>query len=127
MILKENGLGSREFLFPIEYDYKNIVSWFTFNECLYIKYDGQPDYRIMGFNLSGATFYLYYCDILGAGSISMTIIKIIIPKRLNRLLLITEQGNFSYSMYEFDEKQKRIGKAKRAESIAKTFDYIAFH
>lgn len=68
LILKENGLGSREFSSPVEYDYKNIVSWFTFNEWLYIKYDGQPDYRIMRFNLSGATLYLYYCDILGAGS-----------------------------------------------------------
>ena len=64
LILKENGLGSNEFSSPVEYSYKNIVSWFTFNNWLYIKYDGQPDYTIWRYNLSGETLYLYYCDIL---------------------------------------------------------------
>lgn len=68
LILKENGLGSHEFSYPLDYSYKNIVNWFTFNEWLFIKYDGEPDYDIKRFNLSGETLYLYYCDILGIGS-----------------------------------------------------------
>lgn len=64
-IFDKDGTGSQEFSSPIDYHYHNIVSWFTFNEWLYIKYEGKSDYEIWRYNLSGKILYLYYCDILG--------------------------------------------------------------
>ncbi len=68
LILNENGLGSSEFTSPVDHSFKNIVNWFTFNEWLYIKYDGQPDYEIWRYNLSGQTLNLYYCDVIESNS-----------------------------------------------------------
>lgn len=64
LILDGNGFGSREFSSPVAYNYHNIVSWFTFNKWLYIKYEGKSDYEIWRYNLSGETLILYYCDVL---------------------------------------------------------------
>lgn len=66
LILDENGFGSREFSSNIENSKKNIVNWFTLNEWLYIKYDGESDYTIWRYNLSGATLNLNYCDVINA-------------------------------------------------------------
>lgn len=41
------------------------------------------------------------------------------------VVMMPEQGNFSQSMYKFDEKQNVLDKAQRAKSAAKTFDWIA--
>lgn len=64
LILDGNGAGCSEFLSPVDYSYDNIVSWFTFNEWLYIKYEGKSDYEIWRYNLSGEILNLYYCDVL---------------------------------------------------------------
>lgn len=41
------------------------------------------------------------------------------------VIMVPQQGNYSQSMYKFDEKQNVLDKAKRATSTAKTFDWIA--
>lgn len=48
-----------------------------------------------------------------------------IQQHQQSVLMMPEQGNFSQSMYKFDEKQNVLDKAQRAKSTAKKFDLIA--
>lgn len=48
-----------------------------------------------------------------------------IQHKQQSVVMMPEQGNFSQSMYKFDEKQNVLDKAQRAKSAAKTFDWIA--
>lgn len=67
-ILNEKGFGSYEFSSQLHQYQEDIAEWFTFNEWLYLKYNGEPDYTIWRYYLSGKTLYLYYCDILDKDS-----------------------------------------------------------
>lgn len=48
-----------------------------------------------------------------------------VPQQQQSVVMVPEQGNFSQSMYKFDEKQNVLDKAKRARSTAKTFNWVA--